>query len=111
MQSGELYENSEALRGLESSVEVMNIQRMQGSCSTKRTSKKQNALTNRKASRMLYHCTICKKQATYDERDKHLQTRIHKVTAKEAGREGSEEGVFKICSKTQDCQECKPPAF
>ena len=111
MQSGELYENSEALRGLESSVEVMNIQRMQGSCSTKRTSKKQNALTNRKASRMLYHCTICKKQATYDEREKHLETRIHKVNAKEAGREASGEDVFKICSKTQDCQECKLPAF
>ena len=84
---------------------------MQGSCSIKRTSKKLNALTNRKASRTLYHCTICKKQATYDERDKHLKTRIHKVNAKEAGREGSEEGVFKTCCKTQDCQGCKPPAF
>ena len=108
---GELDENSEALCGLESSVEVMNSQRMQGSCSIKRTSKKQSALTSRKASRTLYHCTICKKQATYDERDKHLETRIHKVNAKEVGREGSEEGVFKICSKTQDCQECKLPAF
>ena len=107
MLSGELYENSEALLGIESSVEVMNSQKMQGSCSTKRTSKKQNALTNRKASRKLYHCTICKKQATYDERDKHLQTRIHIVNAKEAVREGSEEGVFKACKKTPDCNECK----